>query len=166
MLSEKMGIDNIDCLIMDLIQKEPHLTHAQIAEYINRSQPTVGVRINKLQKLGVLKFQAGITLKNDKICFARIDIQTNNITNAFEIVKNCPFMLNAFRLSGNTNLSIIAAGLNYKDIDKVINYHFRNNPEILNVVMEIIFDVVDDLILPLSLNSEHQKICPVCNEAI
>ncbi len=166
MLSEKMGIDDIDCMIMDLIQKEPTLTHAQIAVFVNRSQPTVGMRLSKLQKLGVLKFQAGITLKNDNLCFARVDIQTNNPSNSFEIVKNCPFMLNAFRLSGNMNLSIILAGVNYKDIDKVINYHFRNNPDILNVTMEAIVDVADDMVFPLNLNSEHQKICPVCNENI
>lgn len=164
MLSEKMGIDDIDCMIMDLIQKEPTLTHSQIAEFVNRSQPTVGMRLVKLQKLGVLKFQAGITLKNDNICFARVDIQTNNPSNVFEIVKKCPFMLNGFRLSGEHNLSIILAGVNYKDIDKVINFHFRNNPDITNVTMEAIVDVADDLILPLNLNSEHQKICPVCNE--
>ncbi|MFW9876792.1 MAG: Lrp/AsnC family transcriptional regulator [Candidatus Thorarchaeota archaeon] len=166
MLSERMGIDDIDCKIMDLIQKEPNLTHAQIAEFINRSQPTVGVRISKLQKLGVLKFQAGITLKNKKLCFAQVDIQTNNPSNAFEVVKNCPFILNGFRLSGEYNLSIIITGVNYKDIDKVINYHFRNNPDISNVAMEIILDVADDLIMPLNLNSEHQQICPVCNENI
>lgn len=166
MLSEKMGIDDIDCMIMDLIQKKPTLTHAQIAELINRSQPTVGTRLNKLKKLGVLKFQAGITLKNDNLCFSRVDIQTNNPSNAFEIVKNCPFMLNGFRLTGQHNLSIILAGVNYKDIDKVINYHFRNNVDITNITMEVIVDVADDLVLPLNLNSEHQKICPVCNEDI
>ncbi|MBY8990768.1 MAG: Lrp/AsnC family transcriptional regulator [Candidatus Lokiarchaeota archaeon] len=166
MLSEKMGIDDIDCMIMDLIQRKPALTHAQIAELVNRSQPTVGMRLNRLQKLGVLKFQAGITLKNDNLCFARVDIQTNNPSNAFEIVKNCPFMLNGFKLSGEHNLSIIITGVSYKDIDKVINYHFRNNLDITNVTMEIIVDVADDLVLPLNLNSEHQKICPVCNEDI
>lgn len=161
-----MGIDDIDCKIMDLVQKEPNLTHTQIAEIIDRSQPTVGLRINKLQKLGVLKFQAGITLKNDNLCFMRVDIQTNNPINAFEIVKNCPFMLNAFRLSGIMNLSVIVTGVNYKDIDNVVNYHFRNNPDITNLIMEVIFDVADDLILQLNLNSEHQQICPVCNESI
>ncbi|GAG89408.1 unnamed protein product, partial [marine sediment metagenome] len=62
MMSEKigkMGIDTIDCQIMDLIQKAPSLTHTEIATHVNRSQPTVGMRIRKLEKLGVLKYQAG-----------------------------------------------------------------------------------------------------------
>ncbi|MHA2391861.1 MAG: Lrp/AsnC family transcriptional regulator [Promethearchaeota archaeon] len=166
MLSEKMGIDNIDCMIMDLIQKEPTLTHAQIAEHVNRSQPTIGMRINKLQKLGVLKFQAGITLKNENLCFARVDIQTNDPSNLFEIVRNCPFMLNGFKLSGTMNFSILTTGTSYKDIEKVINHHFRSDSKITLVTMEVIIDVADDLVLPLKLNSEYQKICPVCNEKI
>ncbi|MFX1554025.1 MAG: Lrp/AsnC family transcriptional regulator, partial [Promethearchaeota archaeon] len=62
-MAEKIGIDEIDCKIMDLIQKEPSLTHTQIAEHVNRSQPTVGMRIKKLENLGVLKYQAGINIK-------------------------------------------------------------------------------------------------------
>ncbi len=92
MLSEKMGIDDIDCQIMDLVQKKPNLTHAQIAEHVNRSQPTIGMRIKKLENLGVLKYQAGITLKNRDLCFARVDIQTNNPQESFEMVKKCPLM--------------------------------------------------------------------------
>ncbi|MFX1325458.1 MAG: Lrp/AsnC family transcriptional regulator [Promethearchaeota archaeon] len=164
MLREKMGIDEIDCRIMDLIQKEPTLTHTEIAEHVNRSQPTIGMRLSKLQRIGVLKFQAGITLKNEDLCFVRVDIQTINPPIIFNIVKSCPFMLNGFRLSGTMNFSIIITGTSYKEIEKVINHHFRDNSDITFITMEIIVDVADDLVLPLNLNSEYQKICPVCNE--
>ncbi|MEE9376910.1 MAG: Lrp/AsnC family transcriptional regulator [Candidatus Lokiarchaeia archaeon] len=164
MLSEKMGIDDIDCKIMTLIQKEPNLSHSQIAEHVNRSQPTIGMRIKKLEKLGVLKYQAGITLKNNNLCFARVDIQTKNPLESFETVKNCPFLLNAFRLSGNMNISILAVGLNYNDLDQIINFHFRNNPDILKINTEIINDVVGDLILPFNLNFEQDEKSTICNE--
>jgi len=74
-MAEKIGIDEIDCKIMDLIQKEPNLTHTQIAEHVNRSQPTVGMRIKKLENLGVLKYQAGINIKVADLYFARAEIQ-------------------------------------------------------------------------------------------
>ncbi len=164
MLSEKMGIDDIDCMIMNLIQKEPNLSHSQIAEYVNRSQPTIGMRIKKLEKLGVLKYQAGITLKNTNLCFARVDIQTKNPLETFKAVKNCTFLLNAFRLSGNLNISIFAVGLNYNDLDQIINFHFRNNPDVLKVNLEIISDVACELILPINLNFEQDEKCTICNE--
>ncbi|MFX0007622.1 MAG: Lrp/AsnC family transcriptional regulator, partial [Candidatus Hermodarchaeota archaeon] len=111
MISEKIGIDDIDCRIMDLIQREPNLTHTEIAHYVNRSQPTVGMRIKKLENLGVLKYQAGINIKVADLCFARVELQTKNPRKVIEIVKKCPFMLNAFRLSGESNMSILMIGL-------------------------------------------------------
>ncbi|MHA2006955.1 MAG: Lrp/AsnC family transcriptional regulator [Promethearchaeota archaeon] len=164
MLYEKMGIDTIDCMIMDLIQDQPNLTHAQIADQINRSQPTVGMRIKKLENIGVLKYQAGITLKNKDLCFARVDIQTDDPKAAFEMIKKCPFMLNAFRLSGRNNICILVAGLNFHILEQITNFHFRRNPVVSKVSMEVIIDVANDLIVPLNFNIEHTQNCPICNE--
>ncbi|MFW9989524.1 MAG: Lrp/AsnC family transcriptional regulator [Candidatus Odinarchaeota archaeon] len=158
MLSEKIGIDDIDCKIMELIQKEPNLTHTEIAGRVNRSQPTIGMRVKKLEKLGILKYQAGINIKVADLQFARVDVLTKNPNKLFDIVRRCPFMLTAFRLSGNNNISIIIAGLSLKDLDHVINHHLRGNPEISNVYMDIIEDVVDDFVLPIDLHFDFSKI--------
>ena len=164
MLSERMGIDDIDCQIMDLIQKAPHLTHAQIAEKVSRSQPTIGIRIKKLEKLGVLKYQAGVTIKNKDLCFARVDLLARNPHEIFKIIKKCPFLLNGFRISGSMNISILMVGLNLKDVERVINYHFRRNPDILKVHMDYITDAALDLIIPLNLYHEQDKECVICND--
>lgn len=63
MISQLLKIDDIDRQIINLIQEDPNLTHTQIAEKINRTQPTVGIRIRKLEGLGALQFQAGINIK-------------------------------------------------------------------------------------------------------
>ncbi|MFX1365679.1 MAG: Lrp/AsnC family transcriptional regulator [Promethearchaeota archaeon] len=158
MLSERIGIDDIDCKIMELIQKEPNLTHTEIAGFVNRSQPTIGMRVKKLEKLGILKYQAGINIKVADLQFARVDILSRNPRKIFKIVRRCPFMLTAFRLSGNNNISIIIAGLSLKDLDHVVNHHLRGNPEISNVHMDIIEDVADDFVLPIDLNFDFSKI--------
>ena len=158
MISEKMGIDNIDCQIMGLIQQEPNLTHTEIATHVNRSQPTVGMRIKKLEKLGVLKYQAGINMKEADLCFVRIEVQTKNPLKTIETVRGCPFLLNAFRLSGKSNVSILAAGLTINDLDQVVNRHFRNDPEVISVQLEEIVDVADDLVLPIDLNLENGQL--------
>ena len=54
MASELFDIDEIDRNIIQLIQKEPTLTHTEIAKQVNRSQPTIGMRIRKLEELGIL----------------------------------------------------------------------------------------------------------------
>lgn len=158
MIADKIGIDDIDCRIMDLIQRKPNLTHTEIAEHVNRSQPTVGMRIKKLEKLGVLKYQAGINIRVADLCFARVELQTKNPKKAIEIVKSCPFMLNAFRLSGDSNISILLVGLNYKDLDHTVNYHFRNDPNVIDVHIDVISDVANDFVLPIDLNLENGQL--------
>ena len=63
MISEKLKLDDVDRKIISLVQEDPGLTHTQIAEKIDRSQPTVGMRIKKLEKNGILQFQPGINFK-------------------------------------------------------------------------------------------------------
>ncbi len=166
MISEKIGIDDIDCRIMDLIQKEPSLTHTQIAEYVNRSQPTIGMRVKKLEKLGVLKYQAGINMKVADFCFGRIELQTKNPKKVIERVKHCKFLLNAFRLSGDSNISILIVGLNLKDVDYIVNCNFRGDPDVTNVHIDIISEVVNDFVLPIDLNFEYglnKSCCDKCD---
>jgi Lrp/AsnC family leucine-responsive transcriptional regulator len=164
MIAERIGMDDIDCTIVGLLQKEPNLTHSQIAKIVNRSQPTIGARIKKLEKAGVLKYQAGINMKVADLCFGRVELQTNNPQDAIELVQHCPFMLNALRLGGENNLSIFLVGLNYKDLDHIVNRHFRNNPNVVNAHIDVIVDVASDFVLQVDLNLEFgeltlQKVC-------
>lgn len=69
--SNMLKMDEIDRNIIQIIQEEPNLTHTQIAKMVNRSQPTVGMRIKKLEEAGVLKFQAGINIKSTDLILAR-----------------------------------------------------------------------------------------------
>ncbi len=145
-------MDDIDKLIVGLIQKDPGLTHTQIASRVNRSQPTVGMRIKKLEDSGILKFQAGINLKATDLSFANVEIQTNNPTEILKVVNNCPFMLNAFRLSGTSNIYIFMASFSLQNLDKIVNYHFRSSPDVMNVKIKIVTEVLKDYVLPLELN--------------
>jgi DNA-binding Lrp family transcriptional regulator len=152
MMSEVLKMDEIDKKIIALVQDQPGLTHTQIAEKVNRSQPTVGMRIRRLEEQGVLQFQAGINLKTADMYFARVELQTSNPNKIYEIVKKCPFMLNAFRLSGNTDMSIMMASFNVEDIDKIVNIHLRSNPDVLKVSIDLITDLMTDFIIPFDFN--------------
>ena len=78
MISEKLKLDDIDRQIITLVQDDPNLTHTQIAEQINRSQPTVGMRIKKLEKEGILQFQPGINFKKVALHLATVEINSDN----------------------------------------------------------------------------------------
>ncbi|MFX1383018.1 MAG: hypothetical protein ACFFBP_11305, partial [Promethearchaeota archaeon] len=63
--------------------------------------------------------------------------------------------VNAFRLSGEFNVVVMVASFNIKDIDNIVNKHFRNDEEISDVRMELITEVNDDYILPLNILYEE-----------
>lgn len=155
MESQVFNIDEIDKSIIELIQKEPTLTHTEIAKKVNRSQPTIGMRIKKLENSGVLKFQAGINIKNMDLILARVEIQTLKPDDAIELVKKCPYMLNAFRLSGSSNISIFLVSPQLDHLDNIVNNHFRKNPDVSSVYLDIITDVVNDFVLPFDFNFEN-----------
>ena len=63
MAEAKFKIDKIDREIIDLLQDDPHLTHMEIAKKVKRSQPTIGMRISKLEEKGLLEVQRGVNFK-------------------------------------------------------------------------------------------------------
>ncbi|UCC18260.1 MAG: Lrp/AsnC family transcriptional regulator [Promethearchaeota archaeon] len=154
MISDKLKLDDIDRQIISLVQEDPNLTHTEIAQKIDRSQPTVGMRIKKLEKSGILQFQPGINFKKVDLHLATVELKTKNPEEIMDMAEHCPFMLNAFRLSGEHNVCILLASSKLQKLDNIINYHFRNNPEILNVSMEIVIDIAKDFILPIDFDSE------------
>ncbi len=155
MISEKLKLDDIDRQIITLVQENPNLTHTQIAENINRSQPTVGMRIKKLEKEGILQFQPGINFKIVDLFLATVEVNTRKPEEIIEMAKFCPFILNAFRLSGDHNICILLASSKLDKLDKIVNYHFRNNPDINSCSMEVVTEISKDLILPIDFDSER-----------
>jgi Lrp/AsnC family leucine-responsive transcriptional regulator len=158
MESKVFKIDEIDRNIIEIIQKEPMLTHTEIAKKVNRSQPTIGMRIRKLEKSGLLKFQAGINIKTIDLILARVEIQTLKPDEIIKLVKNCPYMLNAFRLSGSSNISIMIASDKLAHLDEIVNHHFRKDPNISEVYMDIVTDVINDFVIPFDFNFEDCRL--------
>ena len=155
MISDKLKLDDIDRKIITLVQEDPNLTHTQIAEQIDRSQPTVGMRIKKLEKEGILQFQPGINFKKVDLFLATVELNTKRPTEILEMAKYCPFMLNAFRLSGAHNICILLASSKLDKLDNIVNYHFRSDPDVSSVSMNMITEIAKDFILPIDFESEN-----------
>ena len=153
------NIDNIDKKIIKLIQKDPNITHTELAKRVGRSQPTIGIRVKKLEKSGLINYQAGINIKNSEFYFSKIDVETKHPDEICELVEKCPFMLTAFRLSGKTNLNIIAVNPELLGIERVVNYYLRDRDDILNLSINLITKTTNSIVLPLDLDF---KMCTDC----
>jgi len=151
MLTTKYSLDEIDKKIMGLLQQDPMKTHTEIAKKINRSQPTVGLRIRKLQEAGILDYQAGTSLKRAKKQLARVDLQTNNPQKIEELIESCPYMIHGYRLTGKHNITVVLMGESIKELYRVIELHFRANQDVKSMEIQFITKFVNDLVLPIDV---------------
>ncbi|TFF95054.1 MAG: Lrp/AsnC family transcriptional regulator [Promethearchaeota archaeon] len=154
MLSEHFSLDHIDRKIVEIIQEQPNLTHTKIAKKVNRSQPTVGMRIKKLEEAGILEYQAGLNLKKVDIQLAKVTFQTENEEKISSIIQQCPNLIHAYKVSGEDNFLVVAGCESFKDLDKVVNYHFRSDPEVRNVRMEIFSDIINEFVLRVEFGTK------------
>ena len=99
MIVDGLKLDETDIRIISLTQKEPHITHSRIAEVINKTQPTVGNRIKKLDKSGVLQLQSGVNFKKVNINLIIVNLRVKNpetfmeMTNFFMSISNFSYSL-------------------------------------------------------------------------
>jgi len=157
LISDKLQLDEIDRQIISIVQEDPNLTHTEIANRVNRSQPTIGMRIKKLEKNGILQFQPGLNFRKVELFLALVEVKTREPERLMEMARFCPFILNAFRVSGEHNVSLMITSSKLEKLDNVVNYHFRNRPEVSNVSMEVVTDIAKDLILPIDFDSEDHE---------
>ena len=148
--SEKLKLDDIDRKIITLIQGNPNITHSEIAQKVERSQPTIGMRLKKLRNSGVLKIQAGLNFKTVDIFLAFVYLKTDEPEMVLSQASHCPFMMNAYKLSGEYNIILTLASAKLDKLDGLVNSHFRNKEKIQSVKMEVVVDIAKDLVLPIN----------------
>ena len=156
-MNKVLKMDEIDKQIIHLVQEQPYITYYQIASKINRSQPNIGKRIKRLKETGFLQLRAGLNIKAtmDEMYFAIVTLKTNNLDEIHYFVKQCPLILNAFSIFGSLDVIVLLAGFTLEELDKIVNYYFRNKQYIKKITVEIISDVICDFILPLNLNLKN-----------
>ena len=146
----KKKLDDIDRMIIQIVQDDPNITHSEIAQRVDRSQPTIGMRLKKLTSSGVLKIQAGLNFKTVDIFLALVYLKTDDPEIIMEQAKHCPFMMNAYKLSGEYNIILTLASTRLDKLDGMVNSHFRVESKIHSVKMEVVIDIAKDLVLPIN----------------
>ncbi len=165
---EIFGIDDDDYKIIEMIEKNPDITHSKIAQEIEKSQPAVGARIIKLERKGLLTHAVGFNIKKVDIKVAIVFVSTKDVETIVTKIKNCPFINHAFKISGEFNLLCFIAASNLQTIEKVVDLCFRKDPNVINVKTNILIDSVHDFVIPIDFQIEkfdyYSNICgPDCN---
>jgi DNA-binding Lrp family transcriptional regulator len=165
---EILGIDEDDYKIIEMIEKDPNVTHSTIAQEIDKSQPAVGARIIKLERKNLLTKQVGFNIKKVDIKVAIVFISTKDVENIVEKISRCPFINHAFKISGEFNLLCFISASDLQTIEKLVDLCFRKDPNVINVKTNIIIDSVHDFVVPIDFEIEkfdyHSNNCgPECN---
>jgi DNA-binding Lrp family transcriptional regulator len=165
---EILGIDDDDYKIIEMLEKDPSITHSDIAREIEKSQPAVGARIIKLERKHLLTRAVGFNIKKVDIKVAIVFVSTKDVETIVNKIVKCPFINHAFKISGEFNLLCFVAASDLQTIEKLVDLCFRKDPNVINVKTNILIDSVHDFIVPIDFQIEkfdfHSNICGAdCN---
>jgi len=152
---ELLNIDDDDYKIIQMIEKDPDITHSEIAREIEKSQPAVGARIIKLERKNLLTKQVGFNIKKVDIKTAIVFISTKDVETIVEKVRNCPFINHAFKISGEFNLLCFIAASDLQTIEKLVDICFRKDPNVINVKTNILIESIHDFVVPIDFKIER-----------
>jgi len=164
--NELLSIDDDDKKIIEMIEKNPDITHSDIAKEIEKSQPAVGARIIKLERKHLLTKQVGFNVKEVDIKVAIVYISTKDVEKIVEKIKNCPFINHAFKISGEFNVLCFIAASDLQTIEKLVDLCFRRDPNVINVKTNILIESIHDFVVPIDFSIEKfdGRYCgPGCN---
>jgi len=165
---EILGIDEADYKIIEMLEKDPDITHSKIAQEIEKSQPAVGARIIKLERKHLLTRAVGFNLKKVDLKTAIVFVSTKDVELVVRKIEQCPFVNHAFKISGEFNLLCFIAASDLQTIEKLVDLCFRKDPNVVNVKTNIVIDSVHDFVIPIDFQIEkfdyHSNVCgPNCN---
>ncbi len=168
-LSEHLGLDARDHLIMGILQKDPDASQEEIAGAVRLSQPSVSARIKKLSDKGVLQTVNGINFSRAKLFLAMVDVHTTDTKSVAREFSDCAFFLNALVRSGRHNMCLFFMATDLRRLEGIVDRHLRKNPVVKDIVMNIVISTQRDFVLPTNLDPanprqlECSQDCAVCD---
>lgn len=150
--NELLEIDDDDKRIIEMIEQNPDITHREIAELIDKSQPAVGARIIKLERKNLLTKQVGFNVKKVDVKTAFVFISTKNVEGIVERIKSTKLINYAFKISGKFNVLCIISASDLKTIERVVDVYFREDPNVTAVETEILMESIHDFVIPIYFN--------------
>ncbi len=156
MIKEKLNIDERDERIASLLMEDPYMSQYEIAKIIGLSQPSVAVRINKLKQKGIIAFNVGINFSKTNFYIARVDFTARNANDVLKSLKECPYFINGYVMSGKNNVSAMFIHHDLIKIENIISQHLRASPTVSEINTSLIVSSAKDLIFSIDISGKNQ----------
>lgn len=154
MLKEKLGIDEKDVMILSWCIENPSISQSEIAERLKLSQPSVNARIQKLRKKGVLNTHVGMDYNKTNLILTRVDFVCEDGNACLSRLRQCPFFVNGFILTGKPNVSVMFAHENLKKINEIIDEQLRTDTTIRDIEVNVVVSTSHDYLLRMNVIKE------------
>ncbi len=152
--NELLKIDDADKIIIEMIEKNPDITHSAIAKEVEKSQPAIGARIIKLERKNLITKTVGFNVKKVDIRVVIAYISTKDVAEIVKKIENCPFINHAFKISGEYNLLCFIAASDLQTIEKLVDLCFRRDPNVINVKTNVLIESIHDFVVPIDFQIE------------
>ena len=156
-MKDKLGIDNRDDIIIQMLGKDPNTSQDDIAKRLKLSQPSVWARIRNLKKKGIIKHVVGMDFQKVDLDLAKVDVSATDTKEVIEQFKDCPYFINALITSGKFNVTLFFTGTSLKHIEGIVNYHLRGNSKVKDIELNIVISTEKSLVFPLNLDCTNKN---------
>lgn len=116
-------IDNFDQKILQLLQQDARISHAEVGRQVHLSQPAVSERIKRLEAAGVIRgYRADINPKAlGYQITAMIRISTQQGRPYAEFVAHCPEIIDCYTVTGEDGAVMRVLATDVEHLQRVIN---------------------------------------------
>ena len=116
-------IDNFDQKILQLLQQDARISHAEVGRRVHLSQPAVSERIKRLEVAGVIRgYRADINPKAlGYQITAMIRISTQQGRPYAEFVAHCPEIIDCYTVTGEDGAVMRVLATDVEHLQRVIN---------------------------------------------
>jgi len=121
------GLDNIDRMILDVLQRDGRISNADLARRVNLSQPATYTRVRRLEQEGYISGYAAL-LNREKLgygmlCYIHLSGQLHQRTqleDLREALLNMPEVLECAFVTGEFDFLVKVVLRNQKDLERFI----------------------------------------------
>jgi DNA-binding Lrp family transcriptional regulator len=136
--TRKKLLDPTDKKVLRKLAEKPGITQSELAKELGMTQPSVNGRLRKLRELGILVDEATINPMKMGLSMAIVDVVCKNPHKVVAPIMRCPYLINAFTLSGEENLRLIFVAENVSTLEALVERHLRNSPDVIDTKFNIV----------------------------
>jgi len=157
-----MTLDNLDLKIIHQLQKDGRISATELAKEVKSTRPTVTNRLKEMIKKELVIVKGGINLSKFGFKLGSVGLEVKKIAERRKVenyLKNCPRVLNMFRIPEKANYHIIIWG----EDDATVNSTIESFRDFANV--DIIYThylgtpIHGDIIIDVSQNDNETTPC-------